>query len=104
MLAIANSAAYCPPEILVRWLSGRKQRFAKAPYPKRVPRVRIPPSPVAPWLLVKSNWWTLFPALPVTCHSERSREISGDGRAKRQRDCQQKAARSDVQARYEGLL
>jgi hypothetical protein len=29
----------------VRWLSGRKQRFAKAPYPKRVPRVRIPPSP-----------------------------------------------------------
>src|SRR5439155_9465696 len=45
MLAIANSAAYCPPEILVRWLSGRKQRFAKAPYPKRVPRVRIPPSP-----------------------------------------------------------
>src|SRR5213076_2403444 len=30
---------------LVRWLSGRKQRFAKAPYPKRVPRVRIPPSP-----------------------------------------------------------
>jgi hypothetical protein len=32
--------------ILVRWLSGRKQRFAKAPYPKRVPRVRIPPSPL----------------------------------------------------------
>src|SRR5207237_4199203 len=31
--------------ILVRWLSGRKQRFAKAPYPKRVPTVRIPPSP-----------------------------------------------------------
>src|SRR5947208_5907848 len=31
-LAIANSTAYCPPEILVRWLSGRKQRFAKAPY------------------------------------------------------------------------
>src|ERR1700682_377515 len=31
--------------LLVRWLSGRKQRFAKAPYPKRVPRVRIPPSP-----------------------------------------------------------
>jgi hypothetical protein len=30
---------------LVRWLSGRKQRFAKAPYPRRVPRVRIPPSP-----------------------------------------------------------
>jgi hypothetical protein len=30
---------------LVRWLRGRKQRFAKAPYPKRVPRVRIPPSP-----------------------------------------------------------
>jgi hypothetical protein len=44
-LAIANFAAYCPPEILVRWLSGRKQRFAKAPYLKRVPRVRIPPSP-----------------------------------------------------------
>src|SRR5438046_2497306 len=35
---------------LVRWLSGRKQRFAKAPYPKRVPRVRIPPSPPAPRL------------------------------------------------------
>jgi hypothetical protein len=33
--------------ILVRWLSGRKQRFAKAPYPKRVSRVRIPPSPPA---------------------------------------------------------
>src|SRR6266446_8408287 len=33
---------------LVRWLSGRKQRFAKAPYPKRVPRVRIPPSPPLP--------------------------------------------------------
>jgi hypothetical protein len=33
--------------LLVRWLSGRKQRFAKAPYPKRVPRVRIPPSPPA---------------------------------------------------------
>src|SRR3981189_940156 len=31
-LAIANSTAYCPPEILVKWLSGRKQRFAKAPY------------------------------------------------------------------------
>ena len=31
--------------LLVRWLSGRKQRFAKAPYLKRVPRVRIPPSP-----------------------------------------------------------
>ena len=31
---------------LVRWLSGRKQRFAKAPYPKRVPRVRIPASPL----------------------------------------------------------
>ena len=30
----------------VRWLSGRKQRFAKAPYSKRVPRVRIPPSPL----------------------------------------------------------
>src|SRR5207253_2970717 len=45
MLAIANSEAYCPPQFLVRWLSGRKQRFAKAPYLKRVPRVRIPPSP-----------------------------------------------------------
>src|SRR5437763_15884792 len=33
--------------ILVRWLSGRKQRFAKAPYLKRVSRVRIPPSPPA---------------------------------------------------------
>jgi hypothetical protein len=37
-LAIVNSTAYCPPEcqsgsdFLVRWLSGRKQRFAKAPY------------------------------------------------------------------------
>ena len=28
-----------------RWLSGLKQRFAKAPYLKRVPGVRIPPSP-----------------------------------------------------------
>jgi hypothetical protein len=28
-----------------RWLSGRKQRFAKASYLKRVPRVRIPLSP-----------------------------------------------------------
>jgi hypothetical protein len=36
--------------ILVRWLSGRKQRFAKAPYPKRVPRVRIPPSPFPRWM------------------------------------------------------
>jgi hypothetical protein len=35
-----------PPQILVRWLSGRKRRFAKALYLKRVPRVRIPPSPV----------------------------------------------------------
>src|ERR1700682_6241731 len=34
------------PDPLVRWLSGRKQRFAKAPYLKRVPRVRIPPSPI----------------------------------------------------------
>ena len=34
------------PQILVRWLSGRKRRFAKALYLKRVPRVRIPPSPV----------------------------------------------------------
>src|ERR1700736_5151948 len=33
------------PWLQVRWLSGRKQRFAKAPYLKRVPRVRIPPSP-----------------------------------------------------------
>jgi hypothetical protein len=30
----------------VRWLSGRKRRFAKALYPKRVPRVRIPASPL----------------------------------------------------------
>ena len=35
-----------PPPYLVRWLSGRKRRFAKALYPKRVPRVRIPASPV----------------------------------------------------------
>ena len=34
------------PQILVRWLSGRKRRFAKALYLKRVPRVRIPASPV----------------------------------------------------------
>ena len=27
MLAIVNSEAYCPPEILVRSLSGRKQRL-----------------------------------------------------------------------------
>jgi hypothetical protein len=33
------------PQIRVRWLSGRKRRFAKALYPKRVPRVRIPASP-----------------------------------------------------------
>jgi hypothetical protein len=32
----------------VRWLSGRKRRFAKALYLKRVPRVRIPPSPMFP--------------------------------------------------------
>src|ERR1700737_3683192 len=43
----------CFPDIafgphLVRWLSGRKRRFAKALYLKRVPRVRIPPSPVFP--------------------------------------------------------
>src|SRR4051812_12943995 len=37
--------------LLVRWLSGRKQRFAKAPYSKRVPRVRIPPSPLISLLL-----------------------------------------------------
>ena len=35
-----------PPQIQVRWLSGRKRRFAKALYLKRVPRVRIPASPV----------------------------------------------------------
>src|SRR5271169_4261364 len=34
------------PQILVRWLSGRKRRFAKALYLKRVPRVRIPASPL----------------------------------------------------------
>jgi hypothetical protein len=34
-----------PTLFLVRWLSGRKRRFAKALYPKRVPRVRIPASP-----------------------------------------------------------
>src|SRR6266496_3019837 len=45
MLAMGNSSRYSRSRFLVRWLSGRKQRFAKAPYPKRVPRVRIPPSP-----------------------------------------------------------
>lgn len=39
---------HIPATHLVRWLSGRKQRFAKAPYSKRVPRVRIPPSPRLP--------------------------------------------------------
>ncbi len=33
----------CDP--LVRCLRARKERFAKPSYPKRVPRVRIPPSP-----------------------------------------------------------
>ena len=45
MLAMGDSSRYSRSRFLVRWLSGRKQRFAKAPYPKRVPRVRIPPSP-----------------------------------------------------------
>src|SRR5207253_10509915 len=45
MLAFSDYSPYFARPILVRWLSGRKQRFAKAPYPKRVPRVRIPPSP-----------------------------------------------------------
>src|SRR6266404_143153 len=45
-LAIGDYSSYSRPTRLVRWLSGRKQRFAKAPYPKRVPRVRIPPSPL----------------------------------------------------------
>src|SRR5438477_13119071 len=44
LLAIGDCSPYSRSQ-LVRWLSGRKQRFAKAPYPKRVPRVRIPPSP-----------------------------------------------------------
>jgi hypothetical protein len=48
MLATGNSSRYSRSRFLVRWLSGRKQRFAKAPYPKRVPRVRIPPSPPCP--------------------------------------------------------
>src|SRR6266404_663040 len=48
-LAIGDYSSYSRASRLVRWLSGRKQRFAKAPYPKRVPRVRIPPSP--PWSL-----------------------------------------------------
>src|SRR5207248_10523969 len=45
LLAIDDCSPYFRSRFLVRWLSGRKQRFAKAPYPKRVPRVRIPPSP-----------------------------------------------------------
>src|ERR1044072_2565124 len=48
--------------LLVRWLSGRKQRFAKAPYSKRVPRVRIPPSPPA---FTPTNLGTLLQALFV---------------------------------------
>src|SRR5207248_11378832 len=45
--ASASPDRMCPSgSDLVRWLSGRKQRFAKAPYPKKVPRVRIPPSPL----------------------------------------------------------
>src|SRR5205085_9872324 len=42
--------------LLVRWLSGRKQRFAKAPYPKRVPRVRIPPSPFSRRARQRTNY------------------------------------------------
>ncbi len=63
--------------LLVRWLSGRKQRFAKAPYSKRVPRVRIPPSPFS----FRSQ--SLGPALPkpigcgwslvFLCHLRRKR-------------------------------
>ena len=44
-MTIIPCISYSQSRFLVRWLSGRKQRFAKAPYPKRVPRVRIPPSP-----------------------------------------------------------
>ena len=44
-LTIIPCTSYSRSRFLVRWLSGRKQRFAKAPYLKRVPRVRIPPSP-----------------------------------------------------------
>jgi hypothetical protein len=36
------------PDHSVRWLSGRKHRFAKAAYSKRVSRVQIPPSPLFP--------------------------------------------------------
>src|SRR2546422_2584333 len=63
---------------LVRWLSGRKQRFAKAPYPKRVPRVRIPPSP-PPIFLFLSVLMLLF----RNGHQERRRRsrLRGSGRA-----------------------
>src|SRR5271165_5936556 len=44
--ALRFTAIAFPPQILVRWLSGRKRRFAKALYLKRVPRVRIPASPL----------------------------------------------------------
>jgi hypothetical protein len=44
-MAVDRKIYPAPPQIQVRWLSGRKRRFAKALYLKRVPRVRIPPSP-----------------------------------------------------------
>ena len=53
-LTIILSISYSRSRFLVRWLSGRKQRFAKAPYPKRVPRVRIPPSPFTTFLTRKT--------------------------------------------------
>src|SRR5207253_5654427 len=53
LLAIRDCSPYSRSQ-LVRWLSGRKQRFAKAPYPKRVPRVRIPPSPFTTFLTRKT--------------------------------------------------
>ena len=53
---------------LVRWLSGRKQRFAKAPYPKRVPRVRIPPSPHFAYgkLNISTSATPVLPPTPLT--------------------------------------
>ena len=56
-----------PPQIQVRWLSGRKRRFAKALYLKRVPRVRIPPSPV----------FSLRRTAPVLDPRAEPREIQG---------------------------
>jgi hypothetical protein len=55
-----------PPLYLVRWLSGRKRRFAKALYPKRVPRVRIPASPY------------LAHSKPLTMHKAWPQESGGN--------------------------